>query len=137
MRWIVLAEQPHEYMDCDPSYNWAMRPSFHREEGGAEENDGRVFWMVALYHCHWDVNNPGDSPDMVRCGLINREETMKNLEAAEYECDKCSKSAPKAVIEEKFKRQSSLKGTDPRNDRRGAVLATRESNLIEEGIVNG
>jgi hypothetical protein len=84
-------------------------------------------------HRHWDnPKNPGNSPpDIFLCGLVNREEAMKNKAFPEYECNKCGKSAPRNVIQEKLERQRSLRGIDPRNNRRGAVLATRDSNLID------
>jgi hypothetical protein len=129
MRWTVLSELPLEDLKSDPDFDWAIHPQFCRIEWEESEDELQQRWTVSLWHRH--RNNPGKSPsDMFRCGLVNREEAFREDGFPEYECDKCGKKAPKNVVEEKIDRQSSLKGVDPRNDRRGAVLATRESNLI-------
>ncbi len=124
MRWIVLAELPQENLKSDPDSGWALHPQFCRIKW--EEN----VWTVSLLHRHWDnPDNPGNSPpDVSRCELVNQE-CAENNGFPEYECDKCGKKAPKNIVEQKIDRLISLKGVDPRNDRRGAVLATRDRNL--------
>ena len=133
MRWIVLTKLPPENLKSDPAFDWAIHPQFCRVEWPNE--DDRLLWSVSLLHRHWDnsLNLGNQSSDMVRCTLSNREQVMGNKPRAfpEYECDKCGKEVPKNIVEEKIERQRSLKGVDPRNDRRGAVLATRKSNLTD------
>ncbi len=135
MRWIELAKLPLEDLKSDPEFSWALDPRFFRIEE-TTKNDKEA-WSVSVYHRHWSTTkNPGNSPpDMFRCGLVNREEALTTEGLAgrafpEYECDKCGKSVPKNMVEEKMERLRSLKGVDPRNDRRGAVLATRKSSSI-------
>ncbi len=137
MRWIVLNTLDPENLKSDPQFDWALVPTFYKvnDEGDEEE----LLWAVSLYHRHWGTSDDTESlyedcnspPDMFRCGLVNREDVQKNNARPEYECDKCGKKVPKKMIEEKIERQRSLRGVDPRNNRRGAVLATRESNLID------
>ena len=62
--------------------------------------------------------------------------TGRGKEFPLYECNKCSALAPREAVSAKIERQLSLKGIDPRNDRRGAVLATRNSQTNHEGIKN-
>jgi len=133
MRWIVLANLPPENLKSDPAFDWAIHPQFCRVEWVNE--DDRLIWSVSLLHRHWNnsLNPDSSSPDMVRCKLSNREQVMNNKPKAfpEYECGKCGKEVPYSMVKEKIERQRSLKGIDPRNDRRGAVLATRRSNLTD------
>ena len=130
MRWIVLVKLPLEYLKSDTASNWAMDPTFYRGDWSDED---KLFWTVSLLHLHWDNPlNPGNSPpDMFHCGLVNRDETLRHGVFPKFECDKCGKEVPKNVVEEKIERHRSLKGVDPRNNRRGAVLATRVSNLTD------
>jgi hypothetical protein len=131
MRWIVLADLPKEDLKSDPDFDWAMHPQFCRIEWEDEDEELKVLWTVGLLHRHWNTpDNRTSPPDMFRCGLINRSEVTNNA-FPEHECDKCGKSVPKNIVEQKIDRIKSLKGVDPRNDRRGAVLATRDSNLID------
>jgi hypothetical protein len=125
MRWIVLADLPKEDLKCNPDFEWALHPQFCRIEWEDEEEELQERWTVGLLHRHWGTSSP---PDMFRCGIVNREQWTDGF--PEYACDKCGKEVPKNVVEEKIDRVTSVKGVDPRNDRRGAVLATRESNLI-------
>ncbi len=133
MRWIVLAKLPPENLKSDPAFDWAIHPRFCRVEWVNEES--RLLWSVSLSHRHCDNSlNLGDSSsDMVNCKLSNREQVVNNKPRAfpEYECGKCGKEVPKNIVEEKIERRRSLKGIDPRNDRRGAVLATRRSSLTD------
>lgn len=130
MRWVVLSKLEPEDLKSDPKFAWAMVPTFYHDE----EEEDRLLWMVSLLHRHWGTRRfekqSADPPDMFRCGLLNREEAMRIQAFPEYGCDKCGKKVPSEVVAEKIERQHSLKGVDPRNDRRGAVLATRESNSI-------
>ncbi len=127
MRWNVLASLPPEDLKSDPDLAWAIRPQFCRVEW--DEKD-RLLWSISLFHRQCGSSYP---PDMVLCRLTNREGVRNNKPRAfpEYECGKCGKEAPKIVVKEKMARLKSLRGIDPRNDRRGAVLATRKSNLTD------
>jgi hypothetical protein len=129
MRWIVLNKLDPEDLKSDPKFDWALDPTFYHDE-----REDRDFWAVSILHRHWGTRRfekqSASPPDMFRCGLINREDALKDRAFPEYECDKCGKKVPKEMVEEKIGRQRSLRGVDPRNNRRGAVLATRESNLI-------
>jgi hypothetical protein len=139
MRWIVLSELPHEDLKSDPTFDWAIRPQFCRIEWENDEEELELRWTVSLMHRHWGSSDDTESlyedskspPDMFRCGISNREDVTQRGEFPEYACDKCGKKVPKNVVEEKLDRLRSLKGVDPRNDRRGAVLATREANLLD------
>jgi hypothetical protein len=129
MRWIVLAKLPPEDLKSDPTFSWAMEATFYQVN--EEEDERELLWAVSILHRHWeDPLNPQSPPDMHRCKLTNREEVQQNNARPDYGCDKCGKRVPKNVVQEKMDRQRSLKGIDPRNNRRGAVLATRDSNLI-------
>ena len=136
MRLKVLAKLPPEDLKSNPSCTWAMWPTLYRDEN--EPEDDNEHWAVSLLHRHplrrKNPLNPGESPpDKFHCKLVNREEVLGNKPKAfpEYECDKCGKKVPKAVVEEKIERQRALKDIEPRNDRRGAVLATRRRNLTD------
>ena len=138
MRLIVLAKLPPEDLKSDPSCicTWAVWPTLYRDED--EPGDDNELWMVSLIHRHplqrENPLNPGESPpDKFHCRLLNREQVMNNKPRAfpEYECVKCGKKVPKNIVEEKIERQRALKGIDPRNDRRGAVLATPKRNLTD------
>jgi hypothetical protein len=122
MRWIMLADRPSEDLNFDPVSEWAIHPQFYRVE--ESDKDDRLLWTVSLMHkCSGTTNTP---PGVFRCGLQNREDAMRKDAFPEYACDKCGKKSPKNIVEQKIDRQTSLKGIDPRNNRRGAVLATRE-----------
>ncbi len=135
MRWIELAKLELEDLNSDTDFSWALEPKFFRiEETGKDDKEA---WSVSVYHRHWSTTkNPSNSPPhLFRCGLVNREEALTTEALTtdafpEYECDKCGKSVPRNMVEEKMERLRSLKGVDPRNDRRGAVLATRENSSI-------
>lgn len=139
MRWIVLAELPPEDLKSDPESSWAIRPQFCRIEWENGEEELELRWTTSIMHRHWGTSDDTEClcedssspPDMFRCGLQNPEDAPFLLKFPEYECDKCGKEVPKNIVEQKIDRQSSLKGVDPRNNRRGAVLATRNSNLID------
>ncbi len=146
MRRTTLSKLPLEDLKSDPNLEWAMNPASGQDE------DGRLFWTISLLHRHWfNPDNAGSitsfydnsSPPMFLCGLViattNYPERLdKNRAFPEYECDKCGKKVPKNVVMEKLERHKALKGVDPRNDRRGAVLATRDRNSqIRRNLVNG
>ncbi len=118
MRWSVLFELPPEDVARSwPTEGWTLHPRFMRDDG--VEEDGRLFWTVGLTHRH--------GSKLEHCNLANREEVIRDgMAAAEYNCTKCWEQAPESVVRAKQERQQSLKGTDPLNNRRGAVLATRE-----------
>ncbi len=60
----------------------------------------------------------------MHCGLVNRDE-FKAGSLPSYECNSCAEEAPRMVIEEKLLAVSRYQGYDPRNNRRAAVLATK------------
>ncbi len=137
MRWIVLARLPLENLKSDSNESlippqWALDPMFYR----IEEDDEDDRWSIVLLHRHWNnpLNQGNSPPDMFPCGIINRDGVLNNKPQAfpEYQCKKCGKEVPKKVVEKKIERQSALRGIDPRNDRRGAVLATRKANPQKE-----
>ncbi len=137
MRWIVLAKLPLEHLNSD--LKWALDPTFYRiedEDGFQFVEDDKEKWSIGVMHAHWNNPlNPGNSPpDMFPCGIINRDGVLNNKPQAfpEYQCNKCGKEVPKKVVEKKIEHQSALRGIDPRNDRRGAVLATRKANPQKE-----
>jgi hypothetical protein len=139
MRWIVLNKLDPEDLKSDPDYTWALHPQFCRIEWEDGEEKLQERWVVSLLHRHWGGSDDTESlyedckspPDMFRCGLTNRDDALKKGGFPEYACDKCGKKVPKGMVEEKIERQRSLTGVDPRNNRRGAVLATREANLTD------
>ena len=51
----------------------------------------------------------------------------------EYECNSCAEQAPEFVVEEKLLAGARFKGYDPRNNRRAAVLATKNKGTKNVG----
>lgn len=133
MRWTELVRLPVENIESDPLYNWALDPRYFR----IEEDSGydTLRWSVTVLHRHWD-NGVGDPdrdpsnfpPKAYPCKLENRDEVFKHDAFPAYRCAKCGERVPNRVVVAVVERRKALKGVDPRNDRRGAVLATRKAN---------
>ncbi len=111
MRWTVLVELTPESVG-----DWTLHPKFTKEEGLDEQE--RVFWTVGLTHKHGSA--------LEHCSVVNKEDVHRWNATPEYECGKCGQRAPNSVVIAKANRLVRLRGTDPRNDRRGAILATQK-----------
>ena len=96
---------------------WLLRPVFSVPR---DEPDSKPKVTIHLFHT--GCLKRGKQP--VHCGLVNRDE-FKAGALPEYECNSCAGSAPTKVIEEKLLAAGRYKGYDPRNNRRAAVLATK------------
>lgn len=127
MLWTVLTAIPPEEVWVpkdlvDTTYipgrktRWTLRPQFLKEEGLDEQE--RVYWTVGLLHNHKST--------LEQCGLVNKEDVRRKNATPEYECNRCGQRAPDFVVSAKHQRHDRLRGTDPRIDRRGAVLATQK-----------
>ena len=117
MLWTVLVESPPESVWKD----WTLHPRFIKDSSSSSSTDGprggRVFWAVGLTHKH--------GSKLEHCGVVEKENANSGF-FGKYECSKCGQRAPIDVVSAKHKKLESLKGTDPRIDRRGAILATRK-----------
>lgn len=128
-RWSVLFELPREFPSGvtwgsavgTTRADWSLQARFMKDDG-IEEN-GRTFWAVYVFHGHH--SNP-DATNWEHCGRTNRDELIE----PKYECNKCGIRIPTDMVRLKIKRLQELHGTDPLNDRRGAVLATRKKHNL-------
>ena len=109
----IIAEL--DYEEVIPG--WLLRPVFSvpRDETGRRPK-------VTINLFHTTCLKTGKKP--VYCGLVNRDEFKKGSMPS-YVCNKCAEEAPQIVIEEKLLAAKRYKGYDPRNNRRAAVLATK------------
>lgn len=110
----VIAELDFQRIDDD----WYLRPVFWVPR---DEPEAKPKVVVHIHHRHADTKEP-----MQFCGLVNREAFLEGA-FPEYECNKCvNTEVPTSVVEEKLLAESRYKGYDPRNNRRAAVLATKQ-----------
>jgi hypothetical protein len=99
----VIAELPRERVKSD--LPWATQAVLWVHRG---EEEGPLGLVIHLFHgCgtggrHWNYCIP-----------------------PQYVCNSCAAVAPSSVIEEKLLAMSKYAGYDPRNDRKAAVLATK------------
>lgn len=107
----IVAELDYEAVDLD---GWAIRPVFWVPR---DKPDDKPQVVIHLYHVH-------TTGEPQFCGLTNRDEFLAGA-MPEYECNKCAAEAPAEVVEEKLLAAGRYKGYDPRNNRRAAVLATK------------
>lgn len=119
MRFISIAKLPREPVGEE----WALTPNLMLNEETEEES-----WSVFLTHRH---NVDGIGLKWFGCHLVEDAGRHFALRPSlfseiDWECSACEQIVPKNIAQAKRNRQRSLRGTDPRNDRRGAVLATRE-----------
>ncbi len=104
----IIAELDYEVLTSE----WALRPTYWV---GSENANRTPSVVVHLFHQHeqWEY-----------CNLVNKEKFMKGSQP-QYECNKCAEEAPPSIVEEKLLAVSRHEGYDPRNNRRSAVLATK------------
>jgi hypothetical protein len=96
---------------------WLIRPVFSVDRDSPDDRP-----TVTIHLFHTACLKTGKVPQ--HCGLVNRDE-FKAGAFPEYECNSCAQAAPSNVIEEKLLAAGRYKGYDPRNNRRAAVLATK------------
>lgn len=106
----IVAELDYQRVDS----GWSLKPVFWVPR---DEPDNKPQVVIHLYHTHVEGKQQF-------CGLMNREEFLSG-EFPKYECNSCAAEAPTEVVEEKLLAAGRYKGYDPRNNRRAAVLATK------------
>jgi hypothetical protein len=106
----VIAELPYEKMES--CLHWATQAVLWVHRGREEERPGiaiRLFHGCGAGDTYWKYcvrqNNAAAKP--------------------QYVCNSCSTQAPLHVIEEKLLAAREYAGYDPRNNRKAAVLATK------------
>jgi len=110
----IIAELDYEVLTTE----WALRPTYWV----SSENEARTPSVVVhLFHHHSLKDNRSR---WEYCGLVNKDE-FKDGARPQYECNKCAEEAPTTIVEEKLLAISRHEGYDPRNNRRSAVLATK------------
>lgn len=104
----VIAELDYEVLTSE----WALRPIYWV---GSENESRTPSVIIHLFHLHkqWEY-----------CGLANKDEFKAGAQP-QYECNRCAEAAPRTIVEEKLLAVSRHEGYDPRNNRRSAVLATK------------
>lgn len=96
---------------------WLLRPVFSVPRDAPND---RPKVTVNLFHTA--CLKTGKKP--VYCGLVNRDEFKKGSMPS-YVCNRCEEEAPRNVVAKKLLAVSRYEGYDPRNNRRAAVLATK------------
>lgn len=106
---------------------WSIRPVFWVPR---EEPNAKVEVVIHLFHSC--PNSTKRNPQREHCGLTNKDEFLAG-DLPEYACNHCGEEAPAVVVEEKLLAASNYKGYDPRNNRRAAVLATKNKGTKNVG----
>lgn len=96
---------------------WLLRPVFSTHRDRPDELPKVT---VQLFHSACQKRAQG--PEY--CGLVNRD-ALKLGDTPKYKCNACAALAPESVVSEKLLAADRYKGYDPRNNRRAAVLATK------------
>lgn len=108
----VIAELDYEVLTSE----WALQPVFWINEGEERHSPSVV---IHLFHCHPDAQKNWEY-----CSLANREGFQAGA-MPQYMCNKCAERAPSTITEEKLLALKKHEGYDPLNDRKSAVLATK------------
>ena len=117
----IIAEL--DYENVGPS--WAIKPVFWAKR---DNEDDKTSVVIQLFHrCR--KKSAREPQKLIYCGMTNREDFKKGF-FPEYECSACSEKAPAHVIEKKLLAQTKYEGHDPLNNRRAAVLATKEKRKV-------
>lgn len=97
---------------------WLLRPVFSVPRDAPNDRP-----KVTVHLFHTACLKKGRKP--VHCGLVNRDDFIKAGAMPSYECNSCAEEAPRNVVKKKLLAVSRYEGYDPRNNRRAAVLATK------------
>lgn len=101
---------------------WLLRPVYSVPRDAPKDRP-----KVTIQLFHTACLKKGRKPEY--CGLVNRGKFPRMIDGfgamPSYECNSCGEKAPRNVVEKKLLAVSRYEGYDPRNNRRAAVLATK------------
>ncbi len=127
--WKVIAELPLETTVY--ANEWALRVRYLHDTDNPSDEPKCVAY---IFHRHLtgksvrmdDGAHKAQEISWQPARLENREEFRAKKESPRYTCNGCTKEAPEAVVDEKLALMRKHRGYDPRNNRRAAIMATRE-----------
>jgi hypothetical protein len=118
----VVAEL--DYIPITPT--WSIRPVFWVHRDKPEERPQVVIHLFHVDHGFETASAKSKKrfPRREYCALQNKEDFLAGGLPI-YACNRCAEEAPDFVLEEKLLAAQRYTGYDPRNNRKAAVLATK------------